>query len=34
VAKADLKNRRGEVSFDRRRDISRKIVQGLAIAGL
>lgn len=34
VAKADLKNRRGEVSFARRRDISRKIIQGLAIAGL
>lgn len=34
VAKSDLKNRRGEVSFDRRRDISRKIIQGLAIAGL
>lgn len=34
IAKSDLKNRRGEVSFDRRRDISRKIIQGLAIAGL
>jgi mRNA-degrading endonuclease toxin of MazEF toxin-antitoxin module len=34
LAKADLKNRRGEVSFSRRGDISRKIIQGLAIAGL
>jgi mRNA-degrading endonuclease toxin of MazEF toxin-antitoxin module len=33
VEKSVLKNRRGEVSFDRRRDISRKIIQGLAIAG-
>lgn len=34
VEKAALKNRRGEVSFERRRDISRKMIQGLAIAGL
>ena len=34
VAKSDLKKRRGEVCFDRRRDISRKIIQGLAIAGM
>ena len=32
--KKDLKQRRGVVTFDRRRDISRKIIQGLAIAGL
>ncbi|MHB8522281.1 MAG: hypothetical protein ACYDH9_16195 [Limisphaerales bacterium] len=34
VDKATLKNKRGAVSFERRRDIARKIVQGLAIAGL
>jgi hypothetical protein len=34
VPKATLKNRRGVVSFERRRDIARKIIQGLAIAGL
>lgn len=34
LEKSDLKNRRGEVSYDRRRDISRKMIQGLAIAGL
>ncbi len=32
--KATLKHRRGAVSFERRRDIARKIIQGLAIAGL
>jgi mRNA-degrading endonuclease toxin of MazEF toxin-antitoxin module len=34
VEKASLTRKRGEVSFERRRDITRKIVQGLAIAGL
>ena len=34
LEKSDLKNQRGEVSFNRRRDISRKMIQGLAIAGL
>jgi hypothetical protein len=34
VAKDSLKNRRGEVSKERRQDIARKIIQGLAIAGL
>jgi mRNA-degrading endonuclease toxin of MazEF toxin-antitoxin module len=33
VDKAVLTNRRGEVSFERQRDISRKMIQGLAIAG-
>jgi hypothetical protein len=32
--KIGFENRRGEVSFDRRRDISRRIIQGLAIAGI
>jgi mRNA-degrading endonuclease toxin of MazEF toxin-antitoxin module len=34
VPKASLTNRRGSVTGDRRRDIARKIIQGLAIAGL
>jgi mRNA-degrading endonuclease toxin of MazEF toxin-antitoxin module len=34
VDKTKLSRKRGEVSFERRRDIARKIVQGLAIAGL
>jgi hypothetical protein len=35
LEKKDLSQRRGEVvSLDRRRDISRKIIQGLALAGL
>jgi len=34
VPKATLTNRRGSVSIERRRDIARKIIQGLAIAGL
>jgi len=34
VPKATLSNRRGFVSLERRRDIARKIIQGLAIAGL
>ena len=35
LEKKDLSQRRGEVvSLERRRDISRKITQGLAIAGL
>jgi hypothetical protein len=34
VAKADLKNRRGEVSLERKRDIARKMIRGLAIAGI
>jgi hypothetical protein len=35
LEKTDLSHRRGEVaSFERRRDISRKIIQGLALAGL
>jgi hypothetical protein len=34
VDKAKLGRRRGEVSRARRSDIARKIVQGLAIAGL
>ena len=34
VDKASLKNRRGSVCAERRRDIARKIIQGLAIAGL
>ena len=35
LEKKDLSQRLGEVvSLERRRDISRKIVQGLAIAGL
>ena len=34
VEKSLLKNRRGEVSWLRRSDISRKMIQGLAVAGL
>ena len=35
MEKKDLSQRRGEVvSLERRRDISRKILQGLALAGL
>jgi hypothetical protein len=34
LPKATLTNRRGLVSLERRRDIARKIIQGLAIAGL
>jgi mRNA-degrading endonuclease toxin of MazEF toxin-antitoxin module len=34
VAKESLKNHRGTVSQARRLDIARKIIQGLAIAGL
>ena len=34
VDKAALSRKRGEVSPERRRDIARKIIQGLAIAGL
>ena len=34
VEKTALKSRRGEVAFERQRDISRKMIQGLAIAGL
>jgi hypothetical protein len=32
--KSELNQKRGMVSFQRRRDISRKMIQGLAIAGL
>jgi hypothetical protein len=32
--KADISQQRGEVVYERRRDISRKIPQGLALAGL
>jgi hypothetical protein len=34
VDKGSLTNKRGQVSHERRRDIARKIIQGLAIAGL
>lgn len=34
VEKSKLTQKRGEVTFERRRDIARKIVQGLAIAGM
>ena len=34
VPKAGLTNRRGVVSVERQRQIARKIVQGLAIAGM
>ncbi len=34
IDKASLSHRRGQVTPERRRDIARKIVQGLAIAGL
>ncbi len=32
--KSELTQRRGQVTYDRQRDISRKMIQGLAIAGL
>ena len=34
VEKSKLSHKRGEVTPERRRDIARKIVQGLAIAGI
>jgi hypothetical protein len=34
VDKASLTKKRGQVVAERRRDIARKIIQGLAIAGL
>ena len=34
VDKSSLSRKRGQVTFERRREIGRKIVQGLAIAGL
>lgn len=34
VDKSSLTNRRGQVAPERRRDIARKVIQGLAIAGL
>jgi hypothetical protein len=34
VDKASLTHKRGAVTHERRRDIARKIIQGLAIAGL
>ena len=34
INKSNLRYRIGEVALERRRDIARKIVQGLAIAGL
>jgi hypothetical protein len=34
VDKSSLTNKRGAVTIERRRDIARKIVRGLAIAGL
>jgi mRNA-degrading endonuclease toxin of MazEF toxin-antitoxin module len=34
VDKSSLTNKRGQVAHERRRDIARKIIQGLAIAGL
>src|SRR5437762_10642561 len=34
VEKKGLTQRRGEVRWERRRDISRKMIQGLALAGL
>lgn len=34
VEKSSLTNKRGEVTHARRREIARKIIQGLAIAGL
>lgn len=34
IDKSALTDKRGEVSWERRRDIARKIIQGLAIAGL
>jgi hypothetical protein len=32
--KSEINQKRGMVCYERRRDISRKIIQGLAIAGL
>lgn len=32
--KSELSNKRGAVSVERRREISRKIIQGLAVAGI
>lgn len=34
LEKAQLKHRRGTVSLERQRDISRKMVQGLCLAGI
>jgi hypothetical protein len=34
VDKSNLTHKRGAVTFERRRDIARKIIHGLAIAGL
>jgi mRNA-degrading endonuclease toxin of MazEF toxin-antitoxin module len=34
VEKTQLSNRRGEVTFERRRQIARKVIQALAFAGL
>jgi len=34
VEKSSLTNKRGVVTHERRREIARKIIQGLAIAGL
>lgn len=34
VDKSNLTHKRGAVTFERRRDIARKIIRGLAIAGL
>jgi len=34
VDKSKLGRRRGSVTFERRREIARKIIQGLAIAGM
>lgn len=34
LEKANLNHKRGEVSWERRRDISRKMIQGLALADL
>lgn len=32
--KSEIAQKRGEVCYERRRDISRKLIQGLAIVGL
>lgn len=34
IDKATLKRKRGEVTHERRRDIARRVIKGLAIAGL
>lgn len=34
LEKGSLTQKRGEIQYERRRDISRKILQGLALAGL